>query len=123
MVKITTLATGAGILTGLLAAGAWFSGLTPLRPFWVTLALTVAIILVLNSFVVLVGPKRVFYVSALLSALLTGSEWLGSGTNATVASMLTIAMACVTLVLSIIAAKLEPQVSEQSHPMNLPVFG
>jgi Na+/melibiose symporter-like transporter len=88
-----------------------------------TLALTVAIILVLNSFVVLVGPKSVFYISALLAALLTGSEWLGSGTNPTVANMLTIAMACVTLVLSIVAAKLEPQVSEQSHPMNLPVFG
>ena len=123
MVKITTVAAGAGILTGLFAVGSWFSGLASLRPFWVALALSVAIILVLDSFVVLVGPKRIFYVSALLSALLTGSEWLGSGSDVTAVGILTIAMACVTLVLSIVAARLEPEVSEQSHPMNLPVFG
>lgn len=111
------------MLTGLLTVGAWFSGLAPLRPFWVTLALTVAIILVLDSFLALFGPKRIFYVSALLSALMAGSEWLGSGSDATVVNMLIIAMACVTLVLSILAARLEPKVSEQYHPMNLPVFG
>jgi Na+/melibiose symporter-like transporter len=83
----------------------------------------VAIILVLDSLVALVGPKRIFYVSALLSALLTGSEWLGSGADVTAVKVLTIAMACVTLVLSVVAARLEPRVSEQSHPMNLPVFG
>lgn len=103
--------------------GAWLSGLTTLRPFWVTLALAAAIILTLDSFVVLVGPKKIFYVSVLLSALLTGSEWLGSGSDAAVVNMLIIAMACVTLVLSIVAARFEPKVSEQSHLMNLPVFG
>ena len=123
MVKIATLGAGAGVLTGLFTVVAWFSGLAPLRPFWVALALPVAIILVLDSLVALVGPKRIFYVSALLSALLTGSEWLGSGADVTAVKVLTIAMACVTLVLSVVAARLEPRVSEQSHPMNLPVFG
>jgi Na+/melibiose symporter-like transporter len=123
LAKIATLAAGAGILTGLLTVGAWFSGLAPLRPFWATLALAMAIILILDSFVTFVGPKRVFYVSALLSALLTGSEWIGSGSDATVVTALTIIMACVTVVLSMAAARLEPKISEQSHPMNLPVFG
>lgn len=123
MVEITILAAGAGILTGLMTVGAWLSELTPLRPFWVTLALALAIALVLDSFVVLVGPKRIFYVSALLSALLAGSEWFGSGSDATVVSVLTIATAGATLVLSIVAARFEPEISEQSNPMNLPVFG
>ncbi len=82
-----------------------------------------AIALVLDSFVALVGPKRIFYASALLSALMTGSEWLGSGSDATVVNILAIAMAGVTLVLSVIAARFEPEISEQSHLMNLPVFG
>ncbi len=123
MVKITELTVDVGILTGLLAVGASLSGLTPLRPLWVTLALALAIALVLDSFVTLVGPRRIVYVSALLSALLPGSEWLGPGSDATVVNALAIAMASVTLVLSIITAKFESEVSEQSHRMNLLIFG
>ena len=123
MVKITTLAAGAGIVIGLLTTGVWFCRLIALRPFWATVTLALAILLVLDSFIAIVGPKRMFYASALLSALLAWSEWIGSDSGATVASVLAIAMACVTLVLSVVAARFEPKVSEQSHPMNLPVFG
>jgi hypothetical protein len=123
LVGIATFSAGAGILAGLLTAGAWFSGLAPLRPVWATLTLAVAIALVFDSLVALIGPKRIFYVSALLSALLAGSEWLGSGSDATAANPLVIAIAGVTLVLSIVAARYEPEISEQSHPLNLPIFG
>jgi hypothetical protein len=84
----------------------------------VTLALALAIVLVLDSFVAFVGPKRISYASAVLSALLAGSEWLGPGSDATVGNMLVKAMASVTLVLSVVAVKLEPEISEQSHTMN-----
>ena len=117
------MAAGTGILTGMLAVAEWFSGGPPLHPFWATLALALAIALILDSFVALVGPKRIFYASALLSVLLAWSEWLGSGSDATVANMLAVAMAGATLALSLIAARFEPRISEQSHPMNLPVFG
>lgn len=96
---------------------------SPLRPFWVTLALAVAIALVPDSFVAIIGPKWILYVSALLLALLAGSEWLGSGSDATAVNLLAIATAGVTLVLSIAAARYGPEISEQSHPLNLPVFG
>ena len=82
-----------------------------------------AVVLTLDSFVALVGPRRIFYASAVLSALLAGSEWLGLGSDATVGNMLAIAVAIVTLVLSVVAARFEPEIPEQSHPMNLPVFG
>ncbi len=123
MVGITNSAAGAGVLTGLLMVGAWFSGLAPLRSFWVTLALVMSIALVLDSFVALVGPKAVFYVSALLSALLAGSEWFCSGSDATAVNVLAIAMAGATLVLSLVAARYQQEIPEQAHPMNLPVFG
>jgi len=82
-----------------------------------------SIALVLDSFVALVGPKAVFYVSALLSALLAGSEWFGSGSDAKAVNVLAIAMAGATLVLSLVAARYQQEIPEQAHPMNLPVFG
>ncbi len=123
MVKIATVAAGLGILTGLLTVAAWFLGATPYSSLWGTIALTLAVILVLDSLVALVAPKRVFYASALLSVLLGGSVWLGSGSDATIVTLLTLVLTGVTFVLSVLAARFEPKVSEQSNPMNLPVFG
>ena len=111
------------MLTGLLTVGAWFYGLTLIHHSWATLTLALAVALFFDSFVAFVGPKRIFYSSALLSALLAGSELVGSGPAATPVTFLTIAMAAVTLALSMLAARLETAVSEQSNPMNLPVFG
>jgi|GEM_PF-3867897 len=54
---------------------------------------------------------------------MAGSEWIGSGSDATAVTVLTIAMGLLTLVLSVAAARFEPKVSEQYHPLNLPVFG
>ncbi len=85
--------------------------------------MALAVVLIVDSLVALVGPKRIFYSSALLSALLAGSEWIGSGSGAAAATLLVVAAAGATLALSVVAARFEPQVSEQSHPMNLPVFG
>ena len=116
------MAVGAGVMTGLLAVGLWFEGVSSLHDPWVAPTVALAIVLVFDSFVALVGPRRVFYSSAFLSALLAASEWIGSGSGAA-ATLLTIAAAGATLCLSVVAARFEPQVSEQSHPMNLPVFG
>jgi len=122
MIKITTLAAFAAALTGLLAVGAWFYGLTPLHDSWVTLTLTAAAILIADSFVVFLGPKGTFYSLAILSAILACSEWFGTESGS-MAVLLTVSAAGVTLVLAVVAARFEPRVSEQAHPMNLPVFG
>ena len=90
---------------------------------WTTLELVLAVVLVFDSLLALVGPRRILYSTALLSALLGGSEWIASEHGATAAIILTIAIAGITLVLSTVAARLETQVAEQSNPMNLPVFG
>jgi len=123
MAKITTLAAGVGALTGLLAIGLWLFGMTPLHGYWETLTLALAAVLVLDSIVAFVGPSRIFYSTALVSALLAGSEWVGGGSDASTAILLSVVMGGATLVLSVGAARFEPKVSEQSNPMNLPVFG
>lgn len=123
MVRVTTLASGASALTGLLAVAAWFDGLTPLHDTWVALTLALALVLIVDSLLALVGPKRIFYSSAVISALLATSEWIGSGSGAGAGTLLTVVAAGVTLALSVVAARFDPPVSEQSHPMNLPVFG
>jgi len=110
-------------LTGLSAIGARVFGLAPPQPPWSTLTLALAAVLVVDSFIALFGPKRIFYSAALLSALLVGSELIGSGSAPTAAGLLTMALAGVTLALSMVAARFEQEVSEQSNPMNLPVFG
>jgi hypothetical protein len=123
LAKVTTIAAAAGVLTGLLMVGLWLGGLTPLHDSWMTSTLALSIILILDSLVAFVGPKRIFYGSALFSALLAVSEWVGAGSDETVFTALVFAMAGLTMVLGVVAARTELRVSEESHPMNLPVFG
>ena len=123
MVKIAALAAAAGALTGILVMGAWIGGQSPLHGSWATMTIVAAVVLILDSLVAYLGPKSAFYVSALLSALLVGSDWSGSTSETVVTSLVTTAAACVTIFLAIAAARYEPEVSEQSNPMNLPVFG
>lgn len=117
------MAAAAGVLTCLLMVGLWLGGLTPLHDSWVTPTLALSIVLILVSLVAYVGPKRIFYGSALFSALLAVSVWVGAGSDQTVFTVLMLAMAGLTMVLGVVAARTEPRVSEESHPMNLPVFG
>jgi hypothetical protein len=123
LAEVTTIAAALGVLTGLLMVGFWLGGLTPLHDSWVTPTLALSIILILVSLVAFVGPKRILYGSALFSALLAVSEWVGAGSDGTVFTVVMLAMAALTMVLGVVAARAEPRVSEESHPMNLPVFG
>ena len=84
--------------------------------------LALSAVLVLDSLVCLVGPRKVFYSSALLSALLAVSVFFSSSFEEVV-MYATLGLLGVELVASIVAARWETKVSEQSHPMNLPVFG
>jgi len=123
MARIAAFAAGFGVLTGLIATGTWLSGLSSVRGYWTAVTFALAFALILDSLIAFWGPKRVFYVSALLSALLAGSDLSGSTSRTDVITLVTIAASCISLVLAIAAARFEPDVSEQSHPMNLPVFG
>ncbi len=80
----------------------------------------VAVVLVLASAVSFVGPKKVFYASAALCAVLAV---LILGSDLTPPVLLTVTLTAGAFVLNVVAARWETKVSEQSNPMNLPVFG
>ena len=96
----------------------------PPVPVWAVLAL--AVILILVSLGGLVGPKFVFYVSAAVSALVLVASAVNSGTISALSDwnvLVGLGLAAASLALGLVAARSEGAVSEQSHPMNLPVFG
>lgn len=95
-------------------------------PAWMsTLLGALGILLIFDSAVSLVGPRRVFYgetiVSGLIVLFLISIEGIRV-VNASfflAASVLSVAAA----VLSLLAARARTGFTEQSNPMNLPVFG
>jgi len=123
MIKIATMAGAAGALTSLLTVVGGLYGQLPQGHSWGTLTQAVAVVLFFDIVIALVGPRRVFYSTALISVALIGAELAGSGSGPVGIVLAVISADAVTLVLSIVAARFETQVSEQSHPMNLPVFG
>lgn len=122
MSALNTTAAVVGVLTGLLGAGTESLGASPVHGIWVWVVTVVSVVLVVDSLVALVGPRMVFYAQAVLAALLIVTEWAASDA-ASLAMLLVVLAGAVTLVLCILAARHEQRISEQSHPMNLPVFG
>lgn len=99
-------------------------------PVVVTLVEALGIILILDCALALVGPRFTFYAAAFLSLLVAAAMALYPFGMETVAnptlsagSSADLILAAATLVLSLLAARSRTPVSEQSHPMNLPVFG
>lgn len=88
-----------------------------------TLAAALAALLILASFVAFVGPPILFYVGSLLCLLIDALEVVNYSSIAPGSLYLSLVLITVALVLDIAAARHKTSVSEQSHPMNLPVFG
>ena len=107
-----------GVITGLWGFVAAYSGIG--GKFGI-LPLAVAVLLAVASFFCMVGPRVAFYGVAVISLLLGASMVLGASPNYIGAA--TIVLAIVTFALALVAARRRIRVSEQSHPMNLPVFG
>lgn len=88
---------------------------------WGVLTEGLAVVLILGSLLCMVGPRRVFYVEAVVTLFLAASIVVAPTPDAI--AFVTLGITAVAFVLSATAARWEPRVSEQSHPMNLPVFG
>ena len=80
-------------------------------------------LLVLSSLVTFVGPKSVFYGSALLGLLIDVAEVMNYADIASGPFYVTLALATLSVILGLLSARRVTGFSEQSHPMNLPVFG
>jgi hypothetical protein len=123
MSRGTTIAAGAGVLTGLLGIGDWLYGVTHMTMTWDGIVVALAALLIADSLIAMIGPRKVFYSVALLSALLAASEWAGARSGLSWGGAVTVVLAVATVALGVAVAFREPGVSEESHPMNLPVFG
>jgi len=132
--RVRLVAAGVGFLTGAWAlGGSLFDGISrgcpspsgmpcPPAGVWSIYVVGLALLLILNSLVCLVGPSIVFYGSATLSVLLGASMTLNSSFGNPVV-LLAFALVAATFLLSLVAARRKTAISEQSNPMNLPVFG
>lgn len=124
MDRVGRIAAWLGVVTGAwIVLGTYLGqGGTMVVSHWGSLTPALGVILAVASIISMVGPRKVFYVSALVSVLVAASIGIAFSGLDTIAT-LTVALALVNLVLDVVAARRETRVSEQSHPMNLPVFG
>jgi hypothetical protein len=92
------------------------------------IVLVLGVILLVDSLVCFLAFSRAFYVSALLSGvvlfLVLVSVAAGWHLWASYPSApFSIVLGIVTIVLDVVAARRKTYVSEENHPLNLPVFG
>lgn len=88
--------------------------------FWI---LVVGILLLLDSIVCIVGFRTAFYGSAALSVLLILDILLFGAAISDIAFIASVLLGLITVVLDIITVRHREIVSEENHPLNLPVFG
>lgn len=84
---------------------------------------TAGVILLLDSVVCFFGFTNAFYVSAVLSAVIILLEVAQSIPLAGTAFVVGAILCVVTIGLDILGARRKSVVSEENHPLNLPVFG
>ncbi len=92
-------------------------------PYMGIVVQVLAVVLALNSAVSFFWQRRVLYASAILSILVALSVFLNSSATESAVVWVTVALALASAVVNILGAREGTGVSEQSHPMNLPVFG
>ncbi|MBI3859838.1 MAG: hypothetical protein HY296_06360 [Thaumarchaeota archaeon] len=134
MVKSSTVGGVLGLVTGFWTLGAsYFDGVAmhcPLGgcPYTPPSYLGIAIIalggaLVSSSAVSFFLSRNVLYVSGGLSALVGVLVLINASQIDSTVLWITLLLSALTAAVDFVAARSRTAVSEQSHPMNLPVFG
>jgi hypothetical protein len=126
LVRIGTVAVVVGLFDGIWILAVQYLGrlgASVMVNDWGPLTLALAVVLIVDSFFSMVGPRKAFYVTAVIALLVAGSIFSVVGTGYELVADLTVILTLALFVLALVAARREPKVSEQSHPMNLPVFG
>ncbi len=87
------------------------------------LLLASGIVLLVDSAICFAGLRPAFALAAGLSGFSAILVVIQSGTLLALYPLASVLLAAAAVVLDILAARFRPRVSEQAHPMNLPVFG
>lgn len=121
MRAIKTLASFTTLAAGILAVSTGYvSSASGGNQLLIT---ALGVILVVGSLACFYGTKIAFAASAIASGLLFLSVGLGWGGGFASLQLSTLAVALTDIVLSVLAFRSSSAISEQSNPMNLPVFG
>jgi len=134
LVRLSTAAALVGVVAGIWNIWAYFQecrGSTSLCPSWQsappgadgTVVLGLAVFLVLVSLATFIGPTVLFYLSAVVGAAIDALVAVNYSSIAVGSFVITVILVTASVVLSVLSAMRKTSVSEQSHPMNLPVFG
>jgi len=133
-VRLSTAAALVGVVAGLWDIWGYFGvcrGATSLCPSWQpaptgtegTIVLGLAVVLVLISLATFIGPAALFFLTAVVGVAIDALVVINYSSIAAGSFLITIILVTVSVVLSVVSATRKTSVSEQSHPMNLPVFG
>ena len=85
--------------------------------------LVVSVTLLVISHICLLGPRVLFYVPAGLSAVLAVAVYGAGVSGSGLLFVVTMALCAGTVALGLLAARKRAGLSEENHPLNLPVFG
>jgi hypothetical protein len=140
--KLRTVAAALGLVNGVwvIAVGAYWNQIFSIGSGDISctgscypagtdhIVLVLGVVLLIDSLVCLLAFSRAFYISAILSVLvlllvlaLTAGLSLAWASHPAIPA--TIILGIATAVLDVIAARRKTYVSEENHPLNLPVFG
>jgi hypothetical protein len=88
-----------------------------------TLVFGLAVVLVIGSLATFLAPAVLFYLLAAIGLVIDAVEVLNYSAIGSGPLYVTLILMTLSVALSVLAAVRRTTVSEQSHPMNLPVFG
>jgi hypothetical protein len=88
-----------------------------------TIVLGLAVVLLIVSLMEFLAPSALFYLSAAVGVAIDAVEALNYSTIAPGSFLVTVILVTLSVGLGLASATRKTSVSEQSHPMNLPVFG
>ena len=132
--RLSTVTALVGVVAGLWNIWAYFQecrGVTSLCPSLQpaptgtegTVVLGLAVVLVLVSLVTFIGPIVLFYLSAVVGVTIDALVVVSYSSIEEGSFLVTVILVTVSVVLEIISAVRRTSMPEQSHPMNLPIFG
>jgi hypothetical protein len=131
MVGTRTVAASVSVINGIwgIIAGVYWkvlfqsSGVGNILPPTNFVIVGIAVLLVLDSVICLVGISKAFYASAVISLAMVGAEFAMGGGLDTTGAIVALPLMVVTVAMDIVGATRKQYVSEENHPLNLPVFG
>ena len=132
--RLSTVTALVGVVAGLWNIWAYFQecrGVTSLCPSLQpaptgtegTVVLGLAVVLVLVSLATFIGPTVLFFLSAVAGVAIDALVMVSYSSIARGSFLVTVILMTVSVVLDVVSAMHKTSVLEQSHPMNLPIFG